>query len=87
MSSHTNEMTMVERAARAIYASTKMPIPWENIQPMVKQVLEEHARAAIEAMADPTETMITAMREADTFNYPESAWPAAIDAALQEKPE
>ncbi len=104
MSSHTSEMTMVERVARAICRA--------NVLSMMKTAgLEYHdltvdaeierlyrddlpgARAAIEAMREPTMVMLRAMDNTllsdealhgGPYEQAKAEYTAAIDAALQE---
>lgn len=77
MADQSNEMTMVERVAAALEASTdKGFASWEDA-----------ARAAIEAMRTPTDLMADAMN-GNNFGKPFwAAYTAALDAALQEKQE
>ena len=79
------ETEMVERVARAIKA--KVPVGYG----MTEDEALEYARAAIEAMREPTDAMRKAMRDADDqsviHNYggrlsPDDAYEIAIDAAL-----
>lgn len=69
-----SEITMIERVARAILA--KVPIGYG----MRKDEAREYARAAIEAMREPT----LAMRKVCDFECAEVTWPKLIDAALSE---
>ena len=81
---------MVERVARAIYGG---PIPWEAIDPASQKILLRDARAAIEAMREPTEAMSEVGRiivgptyEAKSLLRAREAdicWRAMIDAALR----
>jgi hypothetical protein len=67
---------MVERVALIMRAACAQPDTWEN-----------RARAAIEAMREPTEAMIAASnREWDgrMSHRSSGAWRAMIDAALAE---
>lgn len=83
-------MTMIERVARAI-----------DIKQMEGHGVYEIARAAIEAMREPTEAMLRAggdepylatsgsplvFAEVRDVVAPENIWQAMIDAALEEKP-
>lgn len=57
----TPKSEMVERVARAIYASAgRLPPepPWEDADQEVRDWISDHARAAIEAMREPSEAMI-----------------------------
>lgn len=65
-------MTMLERVARAIYDSCPMfmaaglsldtlkQIPWEDLQSEDRQEAIDAARAAIEALMEPTSEMLNA---------------------------
>jgi hypothetical protein len=68
---------MIERVARAIGRAELLPDDadrhWKRF--------EIHARAAIEAMREPTEAML----KAAPFSHPLTNWQAMIDAATQEK--
>lgn len=66
---------MVERVARAIANS-------DGMHPEAWRPFEVNARAAIEAMREPTEGMIDA--GFGYTGYPEEAYKEMIDAALKE---
>ena len=70
---------MIERVARAIGRAELLPDDadrhWKRF--------EIHARAAIEAMREPTEAMCEAADVVEC-NQPECIWQAMIDAALNE---
>lgn len=79
---------MVERVARAIWCSDKLP---DEAWILVKnsggaEIWFRQARAAIEAMRVPTEAMCIAGEEAPmTYgdgHDPRDVWPRMIDAAL-----
>lgn len=65
---------MIERVAEAISASINL-----RHKP-TDAALARYARAAIEAMREPTPEIDRAMRSA--FERQKPIWPAAIDAAL-----
>ena len=75
---------MIERVAKAIHKVTHDD-KWPTCN-----FCKDAARAAIEAMRQPTEAMIGAGRDAtinnDPLAYPdvEDTWPAMIDAALKD---
>lgn len=77
---------MVERVARAMrerYAKhngDKGLVPFEAAGS--REAWMECARAAIEAMREPTEAMVVAMDEHAGTIAPQYAYEAAIDAAL-----
>lgn len=75
---------MVERVRLAI--EKEQASKWNNL---VACRLEDLARAAIEAMREPTEAMESAFFDAHSdaetfFAEPGDCWRAMIDAALQE---
>lgn len=85
-------MTMIERVARAIaqadttvngqFDDTEMgDIFWGEW----KHLYIPMARAAIEAMREPTDAMVDAMDEHAGTIAPQYAYEAAIDAALNEQ--
>ena len=72
---------MVERVARAIATARGYGLDANGEDTGDWQMFVDHARAAIEAMREPTEAM---WREASFENgyVTEGAWQAMIDAAL-----
>lgn len=87
---------MIERAAQAIYEkcggkllfgiSARVP-EWSEINHDFKGIFRAQARAAIEAMRPPTETMIDAGKSlGDDYHYdsPAKTWPTMIEAALRD---
>jgi hypothetical protein len=68
---------MVDRVARAIYASGQFVKPWEKCS--WQHACRRQARAAIAAMREPTEAMLNAAAIAKEC---ESKWLCMIDAAL-----
>lgn len=82
---------MVERVARAIYEGTPRNKPYDHLSAFKRKGYEAEARAAIEAMREPTEAMCTAGRLANMsiiggYGGPTS-WEAMIDAALASEPK
>jgi hypothetical protein len=83
---------MIERVARAICAASGSPDPDEiwNGHPLWEEFSDD-ARAAIEAMREPTEPMMQAAEsEAEAYFgngqerlEPEQVWRVMIDAALK----
>lgn len=78
-------MSMIERVARAIarddYDGDDL---WDKLGPGNKAAYKANARAAIEAMREPTEKM-SDEGAANNFGKPSyAAWQAMIDAALSE---
>lgn len=76
---------MVERVARAIAERDRNPADddeWDQLKPWVQDAFREDARAAIAAMREPTDAMISeAMAERDCYY---SIYTAMIDAALED---
>ncbi|MDP3940644.1 MAG: hypothetical protein Q8R92_21225 [Deltaproteobacteria bacterium] len=80
-------MTMVEKIARAIYDFPETP--WEEMREPVRNEFRQRARAALEAMREPTDAMRNRYYElsfkTDTFN--DGTWERSIDAALTDSGE
>jgi len=88
------EMTMVERVARAIYEGRNGvgAVAWAHRQDGYKDPYRADARAAIEAMREPTPEMAVAGFVADAFRTPmarleadfepKAVHRAMVDAAL-----
>jgi hypothetical protein len=78
-------MTALETAAKAMYARNAAAatgrLPWDKATDAVKAHFVELARAAIEAMREPTEAMI----QVGFGTSPRQGWQNMIDAALEEK--
>jgi hypothetical protein len=55
---------MIERVARAIYAVSEADIDWTEETYQAKNIVREEARAAIEAMREPTNAMVKAHKGA-----------------------
>ena len=80
--------SMIERVAQAIYAveDNKVKFPGSTWQKMtleddeedIQWLYREYARAALEAMREPTDAMLDAAEIGD------HEWRLAIDAALSE---
>lgn len=72
----------------------KAQLPWEELSDGTKQYLIDQVSAVLQAIREPSEAMISAAwehrREDDDHSrlgeepLPEDAWPAMIDAALEE---
>lgn len=88
-------MTMIDRVARAMFEATnEHDETWDTEAQEIKTTYLIMARAAIEAMREPTDTMVMAAewaepeyREDDTdmgATY-KAEWRAMIDAALNEQ--
>lgn len=82
---------MVERVARALHtvddarSRPDLAVEWEACLPVYQKMKLEEARAAIDAMREPTSAMVEAAHEADGagVGYGE-VWTAMVDAALSE---
>jgi hypothetical protein len=91
---------MIERVAKAMradYIGSHNPnrLAWEEIDDGMRAIWRQHARAAIEAMREPTEAMVSAMigphyvgldLEQATQRLQVCVWNAGIDAALSQPP-
>ena len=93
-------MTLIEKMARAIYdhAASKPPGKpnWDGATEDVREWIRGHARAAIQAMREPTPGMIGAsVRNSElggvassdlggAFGLIEELWQAMIDQAIKE---
>ena len=82
---------MVERVARSLYHAHSRNKPYDILQPEFQRQYEKQARAAIEAMREPTEAMeeagFQAGHEGDgewEYASPASTYTAMIDAALSQ---
>ena len=90
---------MIERVAKAIYnvephLNQGEPIPWEKLRGPLRDLAVQNAKAAIEAMREPTEAMSRAPENAGAIVltleghqplYPgnaRQAWRFMINAAL-----
>jgi hypothetical protein len=94
-----SEMGMVERVARALYAirmetadgaGLHEPYVWETDNNAYREHCLREARAAIEAMREPTEAMVEAGVSAETGktlgDRVSNCYAAMIDAALTTSP-
>jgi hypothetical protein len=79
--------TMLDRAAAAVLAELQKPEAVEDDAVLARQL----ARAALEAMREPTEAMLEALQENEPTPFEQSGgdqaayvamWRSAIDAAL-----
>jgi len=80
-------MDMIERVAKAIYASSPFPDGLKFLDPEPWRSCIYSARAAIEAMREPTYAMCDTLYEfgPEAYMEPEEVMAALIDAALEEK--
>lgn len=91
-------MTMIERVARAMCADDSPHNDWDSrdMSDFTRDAWRKMAKAAIEAMREPTDEMIAAgeaeffehLPEARdwTLSYTKTAYEAMIDAALKDSP-
>lgn len=88
--------SMVEGVARAIYEVPGRGYEWSNAEEPERKHALKYARAAIEAMREPTDAMMDVMNDVviDGPDYVDfypsmadcaSLWTAGIDAALNEQ--
>ncbi len=70
---------MVERVAQAIWSARHPGLAWTSVPCVIKRSYRSGARAAIQAMREPTEEMIQA---AWAEVLPGHVWRAMIDTAL-----
>ena len=76
---------MIERVAEAIHGYRDKPIPWDRCVPTYQVELRKQAKAAIEAMREPTKAIANAMLECeDGERTVQEAWSYLIDVALKE---
>lgn len=79
----TDISPMVERVAIAAYMATGLDTPWPDVTPEYKEMVYRVTRAAISAMREPTEAMLSAGNdEAHHHGFVSPVWRAMIDAAL-----
>ena len=83
-------MDMIERVAQRLFQNMAASDngAWETADPMITRACMSYARAAIEAMREPTEEMLTAGEDYTDSRFSEeddflNGWRAAIDAALE----
>jgi hypothetical protein len=79
---------MVERVARAIAAAGTI-VDWDEMSVACQEQFTKEARAAIEAMREPTEAMVDAAwaswEDVEGSKGFVGAWQAMIDEALKQK--
>ncbi len=78
---------MIERVAKVMWETSHVGQAWGNCSPVQAAIYREDARAAIEAMREPTQEMKLAAYKAWTIRVANDAdigkiWQAMIDAAL-----
>jgi hypothetical protein len=82
-------MTKLEDVARAIQraAFEDSKIPWESINPEGKSDYRKYARAAVEALREPTAEMLALMEPwTQVSGHQSLVWKVGIGAILSEKP-
>ncbi len=87
-------MTMVDRVAAALCELARLPLgpSWEDLRDGERAYLRKHARAAIEAMREPTDWMVECGaawikvldQSGDDF-VTCNAWRSMIDATFSEE--
>lgn len=79
------EMNMVERVARAIHfrGDDQGDDAWDHCQTWLRMAAREQARAAIEAMREPTTEMKFCGIQEEAYGI-DATWKAMIDTALKE---
>ncbi len=82
-------MTKLEEIALAIhrarYPDAAVMDGIEGLSPAAAADVLEEARAAVDAMLEPTESILDALSDEDGAD-PKRLWQQAIDAILNEKP-
>ena len=79
--------SMIERVAKAMFRRAHDE-PWEQAEAIVRPIYLADARAAIEAMKEPTLAIYAAIDEAmSVVGTPSQIWRAAITAALDDATE
>jgi len=81
---------MIDKVAEALWKKrigNSLDIEWDNLFPRTKQMYIDEAKAAIEAMREPTEKMYKAasyILTAQSGVYgPDDIWASMIDEALK----
>ena len=75
---------MVERVAKAIHADRSLQhCEWETEAPTMRGFYLSCARAAIEAMREPTREMTAAAQTRWNAGHDRTAWRLMIDEALK----
>lgn len=77
-------MTMIDRAARAMYDTVQPEWSWEDPEAeLLRQMYKENARAAIQAIRNPSQAMEQAGSNAlECDRNAARAWQAMIDICL-----
>jgi phenylpyruvate tautomerase PptA (4-oxalocrotonate tautomerase family) len=76
-------MTKLEEVARAVLSKWQEPSNDETVE----QIAEQLARAAVEALRVPNETIVGIILDYDEIHtHPGALWTSLIDAILREKP-
>lgn len=80
-------MTMIERAARAMYDTVQPEWDWDDPDAeLLRLMYRDNARAAIRALREPDEAVTSAGYNAlQCYNSAADAWRAMVDAVLAEK--
>ena len=78
---------MVEKVAKALIEQIGSPFTWEEMEPPIRRLWCNHARAAIRALMEPTEEMLKAgetTRHSRLMNMTHNIWQAMLKAALDD---
>lgn len=82
---------MIERVARGIWARRQQaypdmaPLPaWEDETEELREDVRAEARAAIEAMREPTQEMIDSCGNGECAKWAQGAWASYIESALSQ---
>lgn len=80
-------MTMIERAARAMYDNVQPEWDWDDPDAeLLRRMYRDNARAAIGALRDASDAVTSAgYNELQCYNSAADVWRAMVDAVLAEK--
>jgi len=84
----TTEDDMVERVAMALAANVEEGFPrfvkqsWDQYTELARTAFRLRARVAIEAMREPTQTMLDATGNGECGRWAPGVWITMVDAAL-----
>lgn len=83
----TRAMTMIERAARAMYDNVQPDWEWDDPDAeLLRRMYRDNARAAIRALREPSDAVTSAGHDALlSHNSAGNAWRAMVDAVLVEQ--
>ncbi|WP_311267839.1 hypothetical protein [Sphingobium sp. WCS2017Hpa-17] len=83
----TRAVTMIERAARAMYDNVQPEWDWDDPDAeLLRRMYRDNARAAIRALREPSDAVTNAgYNELLCYNSAGNAWRAMVDAVLAEQ--